>query len=276
MRSCAAPLRNSPADYDMCVARSRQPKKGSLRNRRADVLAHYVSYPEHSGRANAVPPSANWPADEAGWQRSLYDETYVGRSLEDVRAAVLGAAKGRCVLCSVAQPHTLDHFLPKESWPSLSVLALNLIAACADCNRNKGTLANAAPGQQFVHPYLDAIPVTEVFLRCSPVVDGVMSPGFSVGPCEGMDGDILERLRWQFDTLRLDELYREEAILFFGERKDDWRESAEVSWATLSHQITRERSSAVKAAGCNMWKPAFLQGLLDCQHFGGTPLAFLG
>ena len=276
MRSCPEPIRNSTADYDKCVTRSYRPKKTSLQNRRGSVLAHYGSYPPGGGRPHLVPQSGGWPAQEAGWQRSLYDQTYEGGWLEDIRAAVLGAAKGRCLLCSVSQPRTLDHFLPQESWPSLSVLTANLIAACADCNRNKGALANANLAQQFVHPYLDAIPVTDIFLKCSPVIDGVMSPGFFVEPCEGSDGDLLDRLRWQFATLELDERYREEAIIFFGERKDDWRESAEDSWVTLSQQITRERSAAVRATGCNMWKPAFLQGLLDCQHFAAEPLAFVG
>ncbi|MDH6298227.1 5-methylcytosine-specific restriction endonuclease McrA [Agrobacterium fabrum] len=276
MRNCDVPLRSSVADYDKCVGLSRNPKKGGLQNRRPDVTADYATYRNQGARAHSVPQSGNWPLAEAGWQRSLYDETYEGGWLEEIRTEVFKAAKGRCVLCSVFQPRTLDHFLPKESWPSLSVLTLNLVAACADCNRIKGTLANASPGQQFVHPYFDAVPMNEVFLHCSPVKDGVMSPGFSIESCAGMDNDLLARLRWQFDTLELDEMYRDEAMLFFGERKDDWRESAEIDWITLARQIERECSSAAKATGRNMWKPAFLQGLLDCPSFGASPLTFLG
>ena len=274
MRNCPSPQRDSVADYDLCVTHSNRPKKTGLQNRRPEIIVHYGNYPAGMGRAHLTAKSNQWPEQDAGWQRALYDLTYKNGRLQDLRAAIVQAAKNRCLLCGVSQPHTLDHFLPKESWPALSILALNLIAVCADCNRNKGTLANAGPDEQFVHPYLDVIPVAP-FLHCAPVAAGVLSPAFAVEDCDGMDENMLRRLRWQFATLGLDSVYSAEALIFFGERKDDWAESAALGWDVLAPQIARERASAARVSGPNMWKPAFLQGLIDCPQFTADPLIFL-
>jgi len=275
MRSCAAPVRDSTIDYDRCVLRTNQPKKAGLRQRRPDVLAGYAAFPAGSGRAHLVQDSAAWPEQQANWQRSLYVQTYEGGWLEDLRAEVLAAARGRCLLCGVSQPKTIDHFLPKESWPALAIFVLNLVAVCADCNRNKGSIANAAAGEQFVHPYFDAVPVNEQFLTCTPFSGGVLSPTFSITAHPGMDADLRGRLAWQFQTLELDDLYRTEAILAFGERKDDWAETVADGWPALIGQISREYRAASRPNGPNMWKPAFLKGLIDSPDFAADPAACL-
>ncbi len=42
-----------------------------------------------------------------------------------------------CPYCGLGSVESLDHFLPKSHYSSLSVLPLNLIPACNDCNREK-------------------------------------------------------------------------------------------------------------------------------------------
>jgi len=61
-----------------------------------------------------------------------------------------------CPYCGIGVVETLDHFLPKGSYSTLSVLPLNLVPACRDCNTGK--LGGAVTADNItLHPYfLDA------------------------------------------------------------------------------------------------------------------------
>lgn len=75
--------------------------------------------------------------------RALYDSLIAGASL------------GRCPLCGVGQVSTLDHYLPKGRYPQLSVVPLNLIPACKDCNSGKGVAIAFCAEDQSLHPYFE-------------------------------------------------------------------------------------------------------------------------
>lgn len=275
MRNSAAPARLAAQDYDLCVTHSRRPKKTSLVARRDDVIGHYQQYRDAGGRAHLVPQSHGWGAPDAPWQISLYDLTYENERLEAIRSDAMWLAEDRCLLCSASRPSTLDHFLPKEAYPALSILSLNLVAACAECNHRKGTSAHADPARQFVHPYLDVIPLDVTFLRATVIAQNVLSPRFEVVGAPGLDDELLERLRWQFGELRLNRAYVAEAMIFLNERRRDWRSLGAIGWATLENAIERERESAVDDTGPNRWKPAFLLGLLESPEFRAAPLAYI-
>lgn len=274
MRNATGPARSAAADYDACVKRARQPKKASLHARRDEVIEHYRLYRECGGRAHLAPRSDGWGAPDEPCQISLYDLTYEGKFLEDIRSDALWLAQDRCLLCSAARPGTLDHFLPKDTFPALSLLSANLIAACADCNHRKGTLAHADPARQFVHPYLDDIPDV-TFLRATVTANGVLSPAFEIMGAPGLDADLLARLTWQFGELRLNQAYAAEAMLFLGERRLDWRTLAQIGWETLQEALRRERDSAVDDTGPNRWKPAFLAGLMESAEVQAAPLQLI-
>lgn len=57
----------------------------------------------------------------------------------------------RCVLCLVDSAQELDHFLPKASFPELSVYARNLVPVCSGCNKAR----NGAGWRNTINPYFD-------------------------------------------------------------------------------------------------------------------------
>lgn len=275
MRNCTTPLRDSLSDYDDCVRRSRGPKKVSLRARRTRVAADYAAYVPAGARAHVVQRSDAWPDNEKNWQKALYELTYEGQRLEQIRAVAFEIADNRCLFCSVGGVAQLDHFLPKESYPSLSLFGLNLIGACEPCNHTKLSLANANPLEQFVHPYLDPIPLDQVYLICEPFNGLVLSPEYTIVACAGVDADLTARMQWQFETLGLDDLYSDEAVKLFRESRIGWRELAESGGDALRNDIERSLRSAKAEYGSNRIKPALLQGLLDDANFMAEPLDFL-
>ncbi|MEP4892248.1 MAG: HNH endonuclease [Aliiglaciecola sp.] len=63
----------------------------------------------------------------------------------------------RCPFCGdIGQTKNLDHFLPKAHFPEFSVMPLNLVPSCRDCNMGgKGQAYAAVEDKQAIHPYID-------------------------------------------------------------------------------------------------------------------------
>lgn len=65
------------------------------------------------------------------------------------------APLGRCPFCGVGHASTLDHYLPKNKFPQLSVTPLNLVPSCKDCNIGKKFAFAITAERQCLHPYFD-------------------------------------------------------------------------------------------------------------------------
>lgn len=72
--------------------------------------------------------------------------------------ALLASAHEKCPFCGgIGRPRNLDHFMPKARFPQFSVLPLNLIPSCRDCNMDgKGQAFAETAEEQILHPFLDA------------------------------------------------------------------------------------------------------------------------
>ncbi len=71
--------------------------------------------------------------------------------------SILVAANEKCPFCGgIGRPRNLDHYLPKAHYPQFSVLPINLVPSCRDCNMDgKGEGFARAEEEQIIHPYLD-------------------------------------------------------------------------------------------------------------------------
>lgn len=63
----------------------------------------------------------------------------------------------KCPFCGdIGETKNLDHFLPLAHFPQFSVMPLNLLPACRDCNMGeKGDDFATREADQILHPYLD-------------------------------------------------------------------------------------------------------------------------
>jgi len=89
----------------------------------------------------------------------LYNSYFVkdnkpGRIVYD---QLMVSANDMCPFCGgIGRPRNLDHYLPKAHYPQLSILPLNLIPACRDCNMDgKGENFASTEEEQVIQPYLD-------------------------------------------------------------------------------------------------------------------------
>lgn len=85
----------------------------------------------------------------------LVNESKPGRIIYD---NIKNSARENCPFCGgIGTPHTVDHYLPKSSFPQFSIHPYNLIPSCRDCNSGaKLSKYATTASEQYLHPYFDA------------------------------------------------------------------------------------------------------------------------
>lgn len=135
----------------------------------------------------------------------MVKEKSPGRSIYDKIKSI--PAHSRCPFCNQRKVSTIDHHLPKTKYSEYTVMPLNLVACCSDCNKLKGDEAPDTPEEMFLHPYFDNIEA-ERWLYASVIQSTPASLGFVVQPPQHWNNEIAERVIHQFTKLELDSLYR--------------------------------------------------------------------
>lgn len=69
---------------------------------------------------------------------------------------LMSSPQRKCPFCGFGRATTLDHFLNKSDYPWLSIVPINLVPACKDCNHGKGTSRADSASDQTIHPYFES------------------------------------------------------------------------------------------------------------------------
>ena len=88
------------------------------------------------------------------YENNLLNKDKPARNYYD---ALLVSSGERCPFCGdIGHTRNLDHFLPKAHFPEFSVMPLNLVPSCRDCNMGeKGQDYATVEEDQTIHPYAD-------------------------------------------------------------------------------------------------------------------------
>jgi hypothetical protein len=113
---------------------------------------------------------------------------------------------GTCPLCNERQIKQLDHHLPKSSYPILSVVPVNLIPTCSDCNKTKTAGCPTNQEEQTFHPYFDDFD-SEQWLYATVAETRPPALVFETRQPAGWDDVKYKRLTRQFANLELHVLY---------------------------------------------------------------------
>lgn len=196
----------------------------------------------------------------------LYNDRFAkkksaGRHIYD---SILAAAP-RCPLCGHGTISTLDHHLPKRGYPALAVAPLNLVPACADCNKNKTDAAPATRNEETLHPYFDDIE-SDPWLTAEVVEVFPAALRFLVTPPPNWTATTANRVRHQFSMLKLPSLYASQAanelagITGYVAILHDKAGSAgvqqhlsEVAQSKLSYRINSWQTATYTALANSLW-----------------------
>lgn len=164
------------------------------------------SYDDHAGAPHLVP---KWQAIDL-MKGSLLN-LYLSPSDGSVQGEVLRTMRDHdldmCPACGEAgHPNTLDHYLPKGTYPHFCVTPLNLFPMCDACQSKKGT-KTGSPGTPrfFIHPYFDVF-VAQQVLRLE-VVPPYDKPTFQLLVCPTLAAEEAALVRSHVRELAIEERY---------------------------------------------------------------------
>lgn len=267
MLRVAVPSRHHGKDFDTAVGKRRRTEvRAMLTEVRGEVLRKYEIYVETKGV----------PVDNQalGLTESVSDALRGNYALVDnrgplsvVRDAILaGTCAGQCPMCGLGQAKTLDHYLPKDSYPEFSVYALNLVPCCSSCNTAKGNKVGDA-SRRFLHAYFDDISDYNSWLTCEVDVD-FDSASFNFDVDSTIPETFRANARYQFESLQLRESYAKAALFDVLGRFDgfdqayilDGSDGVKDEAAVLERQLSR-------SFGCHYWKVALYRGIQASRNF---------
>lgn len=175
-------------------------------------------------------------------------------------------AYGRCPLCGQRDVSTLDHHLPKTCFPALSVVPINLVPACSDCNKAKREKVPDVAGEQTLHPYFDDIEGDE-WLRAELVQ--VLGPAlrFFVYPPTEWDSIKVSRVRYHFKMFKLDELYASYAAEEFVSIRDSLRKLLSQNDVAGIKRHLQDQAESREVVQLNSWQTAMYKALASSDWF---------
>jgi hypothetical protein len=183
------------------------------------------------------------------------------------------APNGVCPLCGQRDASTLDHHLPKTTYPTLAVAPVNLVPACKDCNRAKLTTAPISAGEQTLHPYFDNVETSRwlgaIVMETSPaaVVYEVQAP--STWPTVMVD-----RVRHHFMVFGLGALYGVHAASELVSRKHRLTRLVQRVGAEGVRAFLTDERDAHEEVQLNSWQSALYRALAASDWYcrGGFAL----
>lgn len=202
--------------FAICISRVRDTAmRRSMVAIRPDIEAAAADYIEKAkdGEFHLVPKVATIGTVPG----SEMVKTYVGRMAKKGQPgrAIYDQIKllpedDRCPFCDHRNISTLDHILPKKQYPIFAVTPVNLVGACADCNKSKLEFAPTGAGDTMLHPYFDEVSDKQ-WLAAYIVQRSPAAVTFHVVDVDDWDDVLNARIAHQFNLLGLSGLYSSQA-----------------------------------------------------------------
>jgi hypothetical protein len=273
MWSLQRPAHTALDTYSTCISRVRSPAlRARLQAATLTVVGASATFDDAAGRhalheivrQDIVAPDVTTEEMETVYTQRMAKKAAPGRDIYD--DIFFSSPGGRCPLCAQRLVTTLDHHLPKASYPALSVTPLNLVPSCTDCNKSKLAAVPQAAENCALHPYYDNLG-QERWLVARVVETRPMAVRFLIQRATGWSDVLNARVHNHFRTLGLAALYASEA----GEELVNIRHQLIGIHATSGLDGVREEleiraiSSAVSRP--NGWRSATYSGWAESDWF---------
>jgi hypothetical protein len=175
----------------------------------------------------------------------------------------------RCPFCGQRNVSTLDHILPKAHYPVLAVTPLNLVAACAECNKAKLSRIPKTAAEVMIHPYFDDI-TNEQWLVASLIQTIPCAFVFDVSPPAAWDTLTESRVRQQFSLLGLSDLYSSEAATELANIRHNLQMHFQAGGSTGVREELHRQWQSRRAYRLNSWQTAMYEAAAsDSWFFSG-------
>lgn len=200
---------------------------------------------------------------------SLYRNTFVKsvRTRPIYTSLKKGCKNDMCPLCGQRTVHQLDHYLPVSQHSAFAVTPLNLVPACAECNKVKLATEATIAEEQTLHPYFDDLTASR-WLYATVQQANPVSLLFEARPDGELPVILQARIVHHFDKFELGKLYASHA----GE------ELTNINYGLREIAKSREPTEALRthlglmaisrrATHLNSWQTAMYSTLAESDWF---------
>ena len=259
-----------------CATIAEQVANQETRYSQLAVAGQLFAWPSHPIGDDAA---ASIGSVTRGEFKSLYTNQLArgGSKARNFYDQIKGAAPNNiCPYCGFGVIETLDHFLPKAYYSSLSVLPLNLIPACRDCNTGKNA-SIVTPASMHSHPYFEEDCVLQdEWLFASIVPAAVPFAEFSAHAPPSWPSATARRVQnhfFEFDLARRFSIQAAERLKSWAHMIDNL--TANGTESDVSTFLLMAAGSELKACGVNSWQAALAKAASNDVWFHTTGHALL-
>lgn len=198
----------------------------------------------------------------------LYESTT--DEAEEIRRAVESGRPRRCPYCGrTGTPATLDHVLPRSKHQEFSLLAVNLIPSCWECNHKKlDKIRDETTGiRLYLNPYYDEF-IADRFVHLRIVADnarGYDIPLFDLSfAWSGSTDEQIATCGSHFRLLCVTDMLREffsSKLRSLHRRIDSRKQRKALSVEQVRNELVDEEGGETAEHGINCWESIFLRAV---------------
>lgn len=197
------------------------------------------------------------------------DSTNKGREVYD--AIMANTYFNLCPYCSHRDVKTVDHYLPKSTYISFSIIPANLLPCCSDCNKDKGDDIQSTKDRMLIHPYFDKVDHLD-WLKCK-VVEQEWPITFKYRISDDIEDYILKsRMDNQFNLLNLDILYADNATREFNKRVKILVNEYNSNPENKALHLIERNIETYKSENQNSWQTKMYEALKESEWFQNEAL----
>ncbi|MEQ6203914.1 hypothetical protein ABMC88_12730 [Sulfitobacter sp. HNIBRBA2951] len=263
------PDEDAGAVFGACATRTRDVNlRAALLDQRPYVEARTALYLEHANLGMLVDLAPEEPVDiDPAELSGLYGRVLVKGGERPLYLRLRGGSRfNRCPTCGQRDVKTLDHYLPKDQYPELSVFPANLVPSCFECNHAKLTYRAEERAEELFHPYYDDWSGFRLLSATIDVGAGV-NTSFAIRSPNGVEIETIERARHHFSQLGLAALYEQHAAIELVERKPIFQSIfASDGLEGLRDELAFEARSR-RRANINSWQSTLYRALSRSGEF---------
>jgi hypothetical protein len=269
MRSIPPLAVDATVVFDEITAAKLQPRRAHMHAARADVLTAYQNYEDAVPEVGGLGKAPLTDLQKEAMRHAFNVETEPMITLRGNLLKRISVA--RCPFCGISESSTLDHYLPKEQYPELSIFPKNLVPSCAVCNtRKRGRILDEGTNvRMFLHPCYDVIPDI-AFLSVRARMEGkALVLSYRLTRPAGIPLQTFQHLRYHFDKLDLADRYRRMGLEHLGGQYPAFRRAygSGEDAGRVSEKLIEGAEDFEEAQGPNYWLAKLYRALAGNDDF---------
>lgn len=262
MRTFSRTPQDDISFYDTFWNRRTKPDAAELTGVRPQIIQAYSLY-QRTAMVYQIQPATVSQA-----QKSALHAAYKRLSNRNIHGELM-AASDVCYICNERDACELDHFLPKELFPELSLFGGNLIPVCRQCNISKGTRVTDTNGHgAYFHPHKCNVNRDEaiLFAEVHDIRTGARFT-FSVRQSENISTDQFRLIDNQFRISGMNAYYSTCASKLLSSQNIAIREEGFRGEKAVYDYLDQQARTRAGDLGRNHWAPAMFRALADSKEF---------